>query len=238
MKITKCKYCGAETTIKNKTAKNHFCNKICYDKFQNNKIDVICDYCSKIFSISHAKASNKIKFCSRKCSEKFRSKPNEIIKINNNISNIKIRTKKDGIFVYAIIDNKNIPLVSKYIWNYCGREGNKYVCSTGDDKISLHRLITNCPNGLVVDHINHNTLDNRKCNLRICSQLKNCQNRTIGKNNTTGYTGIGLTKNGKYIARICFNKKNINLGTFDNIEDAINVRNNAKYNLEKNLCNY
>ena len=41
----------------------------------------------------------------------------------------------------------------------------------------LHRLIVNCPKGKVVDHINGNTLDNRKENLRICSKLENQYNQ-------------------------------------------------------------
>lgn len=43
--------------------------------------------------------------------------------------------------------------------------------------IRMHRLITQCPKGKVVDHINHNPLDNRKDNLRICTQGENARNR-------------------------------------------------------------
>lgn len=53
--------------------------------------------------------------------------------------------------------------------------------------MKLHRLITNCPKGLVVDHINHDTLDNRKCNLRVVEQLVNANNkRIINKVNLKG----------------------------------------------------
>lgn len=51
------------------------------------------------------------------------------------------------------------------------------------ETIRLHRLIMNCPEGMVVDHLNGDTLDNRKCNLRICTQLENANNR----HNIKGY---------------------------------------------------
>jgi hypothetical protein len=43
--------------------------------------------------------------------------------------------------------------------------------------IGMSRVITDCPRGMVVDHINHDTLDNRRCNLRICTHGQNMANR-------------------------------------------------------------
>lgn len=87
----------------------------------------------------------------------------------------------------------------------------------------LHRVILDLPswNGLVVDHINGNTLDNRKENLRICKQNGNSKNRAINKNNSSGYKGVSwypLTK--KWKARIGVNYKRIALGYFDTPEEA------------------
>ena len=48
-------------------------------------------------------------------------------------------------------------------------------------KIRLHRYITECPEGLVVDHLNGNTLDNRNENLRVCTRLENNRNRLDSK---------------------------------------------------------
>lgn len=63
--------------------------------------------------------------------------------------------------------------------------------------IKMHRFIMNCPRDMVVDHINHDTLDNRKQNLRICTQFENNQNQ---RNNKSGITGVyqRKRKNPKY----------------------------------------
>ena len=47
----------------------------------------------------------------------------------------------------------------------------------GKNTHRLHRIIMNCPSNMVVDHINGNKLDNRKCNLRICTIEENSQNK-------------------------------------------------------------
>lgn len=56
----------------------------------------------------------------------------------------------------------------------------------GRGVIKLHRLITNCPYNKVVDHINHNTLDNRKSNLKVCTTFENQQNLRSNKSGVIG----------------------------------------------------
>jgi hypothetical protein len=93
---------------------------------------------------------------------------------------------------------------------------------------SLHRTIVNAIDKQTVDHINGNTLDNRKCNLRICTTEQNNINHCIQKNNTTGYKGVRLDKrSGKYEARISLNRKRKQLGTFDTAEEAYRAYCNA-----------
>ena len=75
-----------------------------------------------------------------------------------------------------------------------------------------------------VDHINHDTSDNRKCNLRLTTHVQNLRNTKRYKNNTSGIIGITILKNGKYNAHISNNGKTINLGNYDNLEDAIIAR--------------
>ena len=94
--------------------------------------------------------------------------------------------------------------------------------SPGDGKnISLHRFIMNCPPDMYVDHINCNTLDNRRSNLRICNRAENSKNRRKNKNSTSGYKGVFWDKNFlEWAAYICVNRKRIYLGRFNNPEKA------------------
>lgn len=73
-----------------------------------------------------------------------------------------------------------------------------------------------------VDHINGIRRDNRLHNLREATQAQNMQNEKLArKNNVSGLLGVTFRKDrGTYVAKIRSNGKQINLGTFDNAEDA------------------
>lgn len=92
----------------------------------------------------------------------------------------------------------------------------------------LHRLIMNAKDNEYVDHINFNKLDNRKCNLRICSKAENTQYQQISTRNTSGYKGVSWDKeNNKWYAQIKTNGKHFNLGRFDNKHEAAKAYNIA-----------
>lgn len=77
---------------------------------------------------------------------------------------------------------------------------------------------------IYVDHINGNTLDNRKCNLRLANNSQNQANRQMHSTNTTGYRGVCWAKDTqKWQASIKVNRKSIYLGQYTNIEDAANA---------------
>lgn len=76
----------------------------------------------------------------------------------------------------------------------------------------LHRILCQ-GHGDIVDHVNGNTLDNRKCNLRWCSRAQNVQNKRKDKGNRSGYKGVSYYKRDNlYRARIGYNKKQIIIG--------------------------
>jgi hypothetical protein len=96
---------------------------------------------------------------------------------------------------------------------------------SGEQKyIYLHRQLAGDPDG-EVDHINGNTLDCRMQNLRACTHQQNIANRRMQKNNTSGFVGVVWNRGrGKWQAQIKVTGKNLNLGLFDNIADAIAAR--------------
>ena len=94
--------------------------------------------------------------------------------------------------------------------------------------IYLHRYIMGNPKG-IIDHINHNTLDNRKSNLRTTTNANNLRNGTLRPNNKTGVNGVYFDKRrNKYVARIKVNYKDIFIGRYDTLEEAKENRKNAE----------
>lgn len=113
------------------------------------------------------------------------------------------------------------------IKNYCWyKDKDGYIVNKSDSGMTrMHRLILNATDKQVVDHINHHTDDNRKCNIRLCTVKENNRNIGIQKNNTSGLTGI--TYDEKYDCwrvSITVDYKKISIGTFKNKEDANKAR--------------
>lgn len=153
---------------------------------------------------------------------------NNEIEVNGDTSIITIRSRKHGTF-NIIIDTDDIEIVDYYKWVVSEHKGGTYYIVARDKgccrNIQLHRLITDCPKGLTVDHINRNPLDNRKCNLKVCTQAENNLNKPLSSKNKTGYKNISVCKRTeKYRVTFSRNKKWKQIGTYKNIEDAIEAR--------------
>ena len=126
----------------------------------------------------------------------------------------------------AIIDAEDWELVKGYNWRAVySKKTRSYYADTviyWDGKqqgILMHRLIMNAPNEMMVDHRNHNTLDNRKCNLRLCTHAQNKCNTLKYATNTSGYKGVSRNGN-KWQANIKVHQVRHYLGTFDTPEIA------------------
>lgn len=135
----------------------------------------------------------------------------------------------------ALIDDEDWELISKYRWTraICNTGNKIYVRASGYSKVSMHRLIMGYPpHPLVVDHINHDGLDNRRSNLRVITKQQNQWNRRSVRNSSSKYLGVSKNKKtGKYTASIGLgNLKVLKLGDFDNELDAAKAYNErAKY---------
>lgn len=110
---------------------------------------------------------------------------------------------------------------------------NGYVvrnCRKGDKKSQelLHRLIMKCESGEYVDHINLDRLDNRRSNLRKCSNQQNSWNSGLSKANRSGYKGVSWHKQcSKWTVRIKANGKHHSLGLHVNKVEAAKAYDNA-----------
>lgn len=78
----------------------------------------------------------------------------------------------------TIVDDEDFELVRKYRWG--GSNGRARATVNGRG-VLLHRFLLQPPADMVVDHLNHDPLDNRRSNLRVCTQRENCQNRYDSK---------------------------------------------------------
>jgi hypothetical protein len=118
--------------------------------------------------------------------------------------------KKD---IFVLVDDKDFKWISNY---------SLTLSSHGYPQIRnklrsgyLHSLIMETPKGLTTDHINGNKLDNRRENLRVCTQKQNATNQTKQQRILTSqYKGVYLNQNKKWTAQIKLNQKAFNLGSF------------------------
>jgi len=134
---------------------------------------------------------------------------------------------------FALVDDDDFELLSRYKWhaswsphgkcfyartNICTPDGKRTV-------LLMHRLIMDAKPDEQVDHINHFTLDNRKSELRLCTQSQNQNNRRRQTNNKSGHKGVYFNnRNQTWRAQICVSGVQKYLGYFVTIEEAAAAR--------------
>jgi hypothetical protein len=128
--------------------------------------------------------------------------------------------------LYAIVDAEDYEWLSQYKW-YAGAAPHKktfYARRTipGGTEL-MHRMIMRAPKGMVIDHINGNGLDNRRCNLRICTQGENAQNRRVHWGHASRFMGVSRCGS-KWQAKIRHNGRQYYLGLYDDEVEAAKAR--------------
>jgi hypothetical protein len=205
-----------------------------------------CDVCGSTHRVSLYKDSGMI-LCGKhrrqmsRHGKIFRTKydANEIILFDNYAEVVLYNINGEEVN-RTLIDLEDVEKVKQFKWHFNANNG--YVESGSKGTKMLHRVIMDCPIDLTVDHISCNKLDNRKINLRICTQKENNLNKIVGKNSKSGVLGVNYA-DGKWRVRVHVDGKEINIGYYENLDDAKRARKDAaeKYYGEfahKEVSNY
>jgi hypothetical protein len=125
----------------------------------------------------------------------------------------------------ATVDDEDYERISRFRWS-SGCSGKHWYAIRAEGwpnrkTIYLHRQILNAPAGTEVDHINGDTLDNRRENLRLATRAQNNQNRGARAGSSSGYKGVSWNPDkGRWAAEIVANGKRTKLGCFADPKDA------------------
>jgi hypothetical protein len=117
---------------------------------------------------------------------------------------------------FALVDAEDYYRLLQYKWQAMLGRTTIYATGRADGKATkMHRLIMDAPDHLVVDHIDHNGLNNCKSNLRLCTSAQNSRNMFSSNGSTSRYKGVcWLKREKKWDAKIRLNGKIYNLGYF------------------------
>jgi hypothetical protein len=139
---------------------------------------------------------------------------------NEKYCKINIYNRKQDVICKVKVDKEDLERVIEHKWSL---DSNGYLFTNINKKrLALHQFILGKKEGYDIDHINSDRIDNRKENLRYATRSQNLMN----KRNVLGITWDKNRK--KWLAQITVNKKHINLGRYDNKEEALKVRRDAE----------
>lgn len=123
---------------------------------------------------------------------------------------------------FALVDDADFEALASRKWYAASCGGMFYAAARIDGAITyMHRILAEPEGRDYVDHINGDSLDNRRANLRTCSSSENLANTKLSKANKSGFKGVYFCKaRDKWIAQRRINKRTVNLGGFATAREA------------------
>lgn len=189
----------------------------------------ICLTCGKSFLRRRSSVGQRT-FCSFECSRKIpipqhRPRP-PLVFTEEGTALVPLCARDGSVKAYAIIDSADADLISQWRWGIADGYAKRYASRLSDQRgrgIFLHRELLGLVHGdgLEGDHINRNTLDNRRSNLRIVPKGAQPQNRTVRSGTTSKYRGVTWDRSKKrWCAQVGYQGRHIFVGRFDSEEEA------------------
>ena len=149
---------------------------------------------------------------------------------------IPVESEKYGHHI-IFLDDEDYPLVEEYVWFIVKKNDKDHTLyamthNEYEKNIPMHRLLFDFPHkSIEVDHINHNGLDNRRENLRLCTRSQNAANCRPRTDGVSKYKGVGFKtdqfRRKPWTASIKVNYRTIRLGHFYIEEEAALAYNEA-----------
>jgi hypothetical protein len=139
----------------------------------------------------------------------------------------------------AKVDEGDYAALAVFKWHASVGQWHTYAARRGPRRktlprkqIFMHRVILTAPEGVAVDHINGDTLDNRHANLRFATASQNARNSTLSSRNTSGFKGVSFDRTrGKWRASIKDSDRKHTIGRFDSALDAARAYDEAALQL-------
>lgn len=220
----KCQKCGQPLVDAPAYARQRrFCSFECTKK----QVALTCSTCGVGYSRPLSQLEPGRPYCSRRCKNRYPLIERAAWPQPPLVPGASWISLGDGEF--ALVDATAVDLLGDHVWGWMQGKTTKYaVRQEGGRRVLMHRVIAGVPSGLLVDHINHDGLDNRRENLRAATYAQNSANSRKKRGKSTPYKGIERSDSAaSWSARMRVNGRRLHLGSFATPEAAARAYDDA-----------